>query len=230
MEGTSSGTSGGRRISPNELPDGLPEFIHCRGTAHYRCVLLIFLVVGSSPFFSLRIRGLRMDVLEYISKITKNGSLVALTRETVNEVVNHTGDGAGSFTNVTLYHGETPGEHRENEKMLEKVTTCALCCDDPELFYEHVSIIIPEKYKRCGVYVAEEWSRLLNHMWISCSMLLTTMVIQERYQKSAKVLLEILQTRIKEWRRKAEGKVTKDLDKDGNPTGGFTFVMEGGLL
>lgn len=166
---------------------------------------------------------------EYVCSISNKGSKVALSGDLVNEFIQHNGDGAGGFTHVTLYQQETPEQHKEKEKHLEEITICALCCDDPHTFFDHVAMIL---YKKCKKeeYDESRWEHLLSHMWISCSMLLTKLIIQERFHKSAKVLLEILQTRIKEWRKKAEGSIKRELDKDGNPTGGLTFIMEGGIL
>lgn len=166
---------------------------------------------------------------EYVCSLTSKGSHVSLSKDIVNEFVQHNGDGAGGYTHVTLYQQETPEQHKEKEKFLEEITVCALCCDDPQMFFDHVAMIL---YKKCKKeeYVEERWSQLLTHLWISCSMVLTKMVIQERFHKSAKILLDILQSRIKEWRKKAEGNIKKELDNDGNPTGGFVFNVVGELL
>lgn len=174
-----------------------------------------------------------MNVLEYIEKITEGGSRVVIDDAAADEVVNCTSDGQGSYTRVTLYREDNDSRktRREKEKLVEKVSRCALCCDDTSMFIDHVKMLAPEKYSREDPEDgAERWDRILGHIWISCSMELTKMVLKERFQKSSKILLEVLQSRIKEWRKKTEGKISKELDENGNPTGVFNFIMEGPLL
>ena len=172
-----------------------------------------------------------MTALEYINDITKRGTFVLLQKKMVNEHVESVGDGNGSYTKATLFRGETPDEYKDREHMVEAITTCAINCDpeDIRLFYDHVFMLLPKKAQQ-GTFDEEGLSELVRHILLSARMKLTEMVIQERFQKSANVLLTILQSRIKEWQKKAVVNGKSELDKEGKPTGNFTFIVKGDIL
>lgn len=171
--------------------------------------------------------------IDYIRKITDDGTSIRLPSDESQQVTNRSGSGPFDFMSIVKYHSESRSEAKAKEAMLERITKLVMCVDTPEQFYRHAMKIVPKDFRN-GEYVADEWGDLLDDLKIEADMAHYTTAYSERNFKGGAAAMAILEKRSKAWQKKSEVKVgggaQAQQGNDGSGGGsGFRFIVEGGI-
>ena len=142
-----------------------------------------------------------MTALEYVNKITANGTLIQMPGDKATQVKNHNGD-RHAWTDSVFYVSESVSDERRINQMVERITLTALNSATPYQFYKHVLQIIP-KQVRLGDYDQEGWTELLAELTLEIANNLSKIAITERNFKGSSTMLSILQARMETWQKKA---------------------------
>lgn len=179
-----------------------------------------------------------MTCLEYLMRLTDNGTKIKMPSKQVSQVTNRTGSNNANFTNVVFYQAESLSEAKANEKMLEKVTMMAFNAKTPYQFYAHVIKIVPKDFRN-GDYDSDPWTELLSDLVLEISMDMSSKAYTERMTKGAQAMLAMLTARVEAWQKRMEVKAEKASasnsssgdgeDGEENSKGGFRFIIEGAL-
>jgi len=158
-----------------------------------------------------------LTALEYLNKLTCNGSKIRLPGEVSNEVITRQGN-KNNFINIKTWNAEKE-RIKKDEEMLERVTAIAFNVDDPRTFYNHIIVIVPPHF-RGGEYDEEKWTELLSHIVLEISSAMFKNAYSERFHKSSTNLLTMLQNRVNTWQKKATISAKKNSeDSDGDDCG-----------
>ena len=148
-----------------------------------------------------------MNALDYIKKITVNGSKCRFPKEKSSEVKIVEGDSPFHKFETKLYRRdkEEDDDLKKENEILERVTATALNATTPRAFYDHLCLFLPkkigkEKLER-GEYVEEQWSPLLQELTLEISNELATMAFKERNFNGSQTIIKMLQARIKSWQK-----------------------------
>lgn len=142
-----------------------------------------------------------MTALEYVNKITANGTIIKMPGDKVSQLKNRTGTPT-DFSEVVCYCSESIGEQKRIQQIIERITLTALNSADPHQFYKHVLGFLP-KQVRLGDYDSEGWTNLLSELTLEISNELAKIAITERNFKGSSTMLAILQARMETWQKKA---------------------------
>lgn len=142
-----------------------------------------------------------MTALEYVNKITANGTLIQMPGDKATQMKNHNGD-RHAWTDAVFYVSESVSDERRINQMVERITLTALNSGNPYQFYKHVLQIIP-KQVRLGDYDQEGWTELLAELTLEIANNLSKIAITERNFKGSSTMLSILQARMETWQKKA---------------------------
>lgn len=161
-----------------------------------------------------------MNALEYVRKITVNGSKCRFPKEKSSEVKIISGESPFQKLETKLYRRDKEEDEDvklENE-ILERVTATALNATTPKAFYDHLCLFLPkkvgkEKLER-GEYVEEQWSPLLQELTLEISNELATMAFKERNFNGSQTIIKMLQARIKSWQKAVVAEVGAEKDDD----------------
>ena len=161
-----------------------------------------------------------MNALEYVKKITQNGSRCRFPSDKTKEMKIIEGSSPFQKFETKLYRTE-PDEDadikRENE-MLERVTVTALNSTTPEAFYDHVCLFLPKKVGKAtierGKYSEDEWKPLLQELTLEISNELSTIAFKERNFNGSQTIIKMLQARIKSWQKAVVAEVDANKDED----------------
>lgn len=139
-----------------------------------------------------------MTTLDYLNRLTDNGTKVCFDKSDLYEHTYDSKDDAGGGLKIVKYQSESLGEVKEQQKILERVTETALNSLSARHFRNYVVRIVPNDFKTDNG-TDEEWQTLLESLTLSIANLLTRQLLNERYTKSANTLLNVLQTRLDMW-------------------------------
>lgn len=142
-----------------------------------------------------------MTALEYVNKITANGTKIQLPGDKVSQLNNHTGD-RFAWTNVVCYVSESVSDDKRIGQLVERITLTALNSATPRQFYKHVVSLLPKQVQD-GEYDAEGWTELLSEITLEIANHLSKVAITERNFKGSSTMLSILQARMETWQKKA---------------------------
>lgn len=142
-----------------------------------------------------------MTALEYVNKITLNGTLIKMPGGQATQVKNRAG-GPMDWSEVVCYTSTSESEQKKMEKLIERITLTALNSANPYQFYKHVLNLLP-KQVRMGDYDSEGWTALLAELTLEIANHLSKVAITERNFKGSSTMLTILQTRMESWQKKA---------------------------
>lgn len=173
--------------------------------------------------------------LEYLLKLTDNGTKIKMPDKQVSQVNSRSGVSNYNFVNVVTYQSESLGEAKAAEKMLERVTMMAFNAKTPYQFYAHVIKIVPKDFRN-GDYDSDPWTELLSDLVLEISMDMSSKAYTERMTKGAQAMLAMLTARVEAWQKRMEVKAEKASasnsssgDGEENSKGGFRFIIEGAL-
>lgn len=181
-----------------------------------------------------------MTCLEYLMRLTDNGTKIKMPSKQVSQVTNRTGSNNANFTNVVFYQAESLSEAKANEKMLEKVTMMAFNSKTPYQFYAHVIKIVPKDFRN-GDYDSDPWTELLSDLVLEISMDMSSKAYTERMTKGAQAMLAMLTARVEAWQKRMEVKAEKasasnsssgdgeDGEENGVSNGGFQLIIKGSI-
>lgn len=142
-----------------------------------------------------------MTALEYVNKITQNGTFIRLPNKETTQQKDRSGSPV-DWTEVVCYRTTSIGEEKRTELLLERITLTALNSSSPYQFYKHVLNLLP-KQVRIGEYDAEGWTELLSEITLELANKFSSIAINERNFKGSSTMLAILQTRMEAWQKKA---------------------------
>lgn len=142
-----------------------------------------------------------MTALEYVNKITANGTIIRMPGDRVSQLKERNGDPT-SWSEVVCYTSTSIGEEKRIEQLIERITLTALNSANPYQFYKHVLSLLP-KQVRLGDYDTEGWTALLAELTLEISNHLSKIAITERNFKGSSTMLAILQARMETWQKKA---------------------------
>lgn len=142
-----------------------------------------------------------MTALEYVNKITQNGTFIRLPQKETTQQKDRSGSPV-DWTEVVCYRTTSIGEEKRTELLLERITLTALNSSSPYQFYKHVLNLLP-KQVRIGEYDAEGWTELLSEITLELANKFSSIAINERNFKGSSTMLAILQTRMEAWQKKA---------------------------
>lgn len=142
-----------------------------------------------------------MTALEYVNKITQNGTIIRLPKDDCTQQKDRSGSPI-DWTEVVCYRTSSVGEQKRTEAIIERITLTALNSTSPYQFYKHVMMLIP-KQMRIGEYDSEGWTELLSEITLELANQLSSIAITERNFKGSGTMLTILQTRMEAWQKKA---------------------------
>lgn len=143
-----------------------------------------------------------MTALEYVKKITHDGTLIRLPKSDCTQQKDRSGSNPMSFTEVVCYRTSPEADVKRTEQILERITLTALNSSTPYQFYKHILNIVPRN-ARDGAYDTESWTSLLAELTLELSNELASIAITERNFKGSSTMLTILQTRMETWQKKA---------------------------
>ena len=159
-----------------------------------------------------------MTALEYVNKITDNGTKICMPGDKLSQLKNHTGD-RHAWTDVVCYVSESLSDERRVQQLVERITLTALNSANPYQFYKHVVAFLP-KQVRDGDYDTEGWTNLLSELTLEISNHLSKVAITERNFKGSSTMLAILQARMETWQKKATIAAEK------NEEGGINLTVQ----
>lgn len=159
-----------------------------------------------------------MTALEYVNKITANGTKIQMPGDKVSQLNNHTGD-RNAWTNVVCYVSESVPDDKRIGQLVERITLTALNSASPYQFYKHVVAILPRQVQD-GEYDSEGWTSLLAEITLEISNYLSRIAITERNFKGSSTMLAILQARMETWQKKATIAAEK------NEEGGINLTVQ----
>lgn len=142
-----------------------------------------------------------MTALEYVNKITQNGTFIRLPNKETTQQKDRSGSPV-DWTEVVCYRTTSIGEEKRTELLLERITLTALNSSSPYQFYKHVLNLLP-KQVRIGEYDAAGWTELLSEITLELANKFSSIAINERNFKGSSTMLAILQTRMEAWQKKA---------------------------
>ena len=161
-----------------------------------------------------------MNALEYVRKITQNGSRCRFPSEKSKEVKVIEGSSPFQKFETKLYRtepDEDDGIKLENT-LLERVTVTALNSTTPQAFYDHVCLILPKKVGKVsierGEYDEEKWKPLLQELTLEISNELAALAFKERNFNGSQTIIKMLQARIKSWQKAVVAEVGAEKDED----------------
>lgn len=181
-----------------------------------------------------------MTCLEYLLRLTDNGTKIKMPDKQVSQVTSRTGDGPANFTNIVSYTAESLSQAKANEKILEKVTMMAFNAKTPYQFYAHVIKIVPKDFRN-GDYDSDPWTELLSDLVLEISMDMSSKAYTERMTKGAQAMLAMLTARVEAWQKRMEVKAEKasasnsssgdgeDGEENGVSNGGFQLIIMGSI-
>lgn len=158
-----------------------------------------------------------MTCIEYLNKITNNGTRASLPKEVVSQYSVTSGNTAKTSNGITVvsYKAESLNEAKKEEKLVEQISMLVLNTPKDNCsikrFYNHCMNVVPKDFRN-GEYNKSEWTEFVLAMALTISSQLTAIVINERHFKGADTLLKVLSARIEAWSAKVqvdgdEGKV-----------------------
>lgn len=142
-----------------------------------------------------------MTALEYVNKITANGTIIKLPGGQPVQLKTHNGTPA-SWEEQVCYTSTSESEQKKIERLVERITLTALNSGNPFQFYKHVLNLLP-KQVRLGDYDGEGWTALLSEITLEIANHLSKVAITERNFKGSSTMLAILQARMETWQKKA---------------------------
>lgn len=142
-----------------------------------------------------------MTALEYVNKITANGTIIRMPGMQAVQQKERTGSPV-DWVEVVKYTSSSESDPRKVEKLIERITLTALNSGNPFQFYKHVMNLLP-KQVRLGDYDTEGWTALLAELTLEIANHLSKVAISERNFKGSSTMLAILQSRMETWQKKA---------------------------
>lgn len=175
-----------------------------------------------------------MTLYEYINNITANGTRVILPRKLGIEQKTTLGEPGNMICKTMWVQEETRGTKRKkydtfsdnmkkHEVILAQVTSAALNCIDSEQFYRKCFAYAPPDAKN-GAYEKEKWDMLLLDLACEISCRLSDVAYIERNSKGARIALDILQSRINAWQKRAVMRLNKS-GEDGEEVATFAVSI-----
>lgn len=157
-----------------------------------------------------------MTCLEYLKRITKDGTAAVVPKELSAQHTVTTGNDGQTSNGITVvsYKSESITEAKREEKLVERISMLVLNTPKDNCsvkrFYNHCMKVVPKDFQN-GEYSKTEWTEFILSMALTIASQLTAMVIKERHWKGADTLLRVLSTRIEAW----NSKVQIDADDEG---------------
>lgn len=142
-----------------------------------------------------------MTALEYVNKITANGTKIQMPGDKASQLKNRNGTPT-NWSEVVCYVSESVSDEKRVNQLIERITLTALNSGNPYQFYKHVLGLLP-KDARNGEYDAEGWTNLLSEITLEIANNLSKIAITERNFKGSSTMLAILQSRMETWQKKA---------------------------
>lgn len=148
-----------------------------------------------------------MTCLEYLNKITENGTLAALPKEVTEQHAITTGNDGQTSNGITVtcFRSESISEAKAKERLIEKLSLLVLNTPSDNCsikrFFNHCMNVVPKDFRN-GEYDKETWTEFVLSMALTISSKLTALVIKERHWKGADTLLKVLMCRIDAWNAK----------------------------
>ena len=148
-----------------------------------------------------------MDILQYLNRITKEGTYCILPDEIFHARTEEqtTGDAAGGRSGVTVvkYTSESLSEQKREAKLIKEITMRVLNTkgDNASLsrLFKALMLLVPKDFRN-GEYndSFKEWVMMLTDTICSS---LSTKMITERHCPGAKYWLNTLQIRMESWQK-----------------------------
>lgn len=147
-----------------------------------------------------------MEAIDFIVKITENGTNIRLPNDKCSQITNVSGDSPFNNMSIITYQTDAAMDGKSANKVLEEITLTAINAETADDFVDFVLYKIPRNYRDNNA-TTEQWEKLLHRLQIAISNKLSSEMIKERHFPGASMWLRMLTTRIKAWQKQASVKV-----------------------